>query len=223
MGVLIMVTKITTILAASLLLGGCMSSHPKENDTTTPISESDSVVKTQNKKTKFVQLSMIKLYAQSNVDSSVILDKVNKELAKGKTVDAVLSEYGTYFTDLKITSATVNNLDTDFAATNTTAHVAKITPTDLVPGYYNTGITGTFKIKQLDDDKYVFNYKIKNAVLRKLEVSPINKLITIPDVKTKNFEQSLVIEDSFNMATGITNPEPKQYEMFIVKVSSKND
>jgi hypothetical protein len=56
-----------------------------------------------------------------------------------------------------------------------------------------------------------------------MDVSPTNKLITIPDVKIKNFEQSLVLEDDFNMATGITNPEPKQYEMFIVKVSTKKE
>jgi len=222
MGVLIMVTKITTILAASLLLGGCMSSQPKEGNTTNNDNKTSSSSK--NQETKYVEVSMIKLYAQSNVDSSIILDKVNKELAKGKTVDAVLSAYGTYFTDIKIHAGTLGNVDTDFAATNTMAYVAKITPTELVPGQYTTGVTGVFKVKQFDDStKYIFNYKIRNAVLRKMDVSPTNKLITIPDVKIKNFEQSLVLEDDFNMATGITNPEPKQYEMFIVKVSTKKE
>lgn len=211
-----MFTKITTILAASLLLGGCMSSQPKDPDTNTHTKS----VSSKNEPTKFIELSMVKLYTQTNVDSSIILDKVNKELGKGKTVDAVLSSYGTYFTDIKITTGTLSNTDTEFAATNTMGHVAKITPNELVPGYYTTGLTGSYKIKQLDDTKYVFNYKIKNAVLRKLEVSPTNKLITTPDIKVKTFEQSLVLEDKFNMATGITNPEPKQYEMFIIKVSS---
>lgn len=220
MGVLIMVTKITTILAASLLLGGCMNSQPKEGNITTNANKIGGTYK--NEHTKYVQLSMIKLYAQSNVDSSIILDKVNKELSKGKTVDAVLSSYGTYFTDIKITAGTLSNFDNDFAATNTMAHVAKITPTELVAGQYTTGITGTFKVKQLDDStKYIFNYKIRNAVLKKLDVSPTNKLITTPDIKVKTFEQTLVLEDNFNMATGITNPEPKQYEMFIIKVSNK--
>lgn len=222
MGVLIMVTKITTILAASLLLGGCMSSQPKEGNTTNNANKTSSSSK--NQETKYVEVSMIKLYAQSNVDSSIILDKVNKELAKGKTVDAVLSSYGTYFTDLKITAGTLNNFDADFAATNTMAHVTKITATELIPGHYTTGVTGSFKLKQLDDStKYIFNYKIRNTVLKKLDVSPTNKLITTPDIKVKNFEQSLVLEDNFNMATGITNPEPKQYEMFIIKVSSKGE
>ena len=222
MGVSIMFTKITTILAASLLLGGCMSSQPKENNV--PESTNKTAGATKNEQTKFVQLSMIKLYAQSNIDSSVILDKVNKELEKGKTVDAVLSAYGTYFTDIKINAGTLGNVDTDFSATNTMAYVAKITPTELVPGQYTTGVTGTFNVKQFDNStKYIFNYKIKNAVLRKMDVSPTNKLITAPDVKVKSFEQSLVLEDDFNMATGITNPEPKQYEMFIVKVSTKKE
>jgi hypothetical protein len=222
MGVSIMFTKITTILAASLLLGGCMSSQPKESNDATPTNKTAGT--TKKEQTKFVQLSMIKLYAQSNVDSSIILDKVNKELAKGKTVDAVLSSYGTYFTDIKIDVGTLSNSDTNFAATNTMAHVAKITPTELVPGQYTTGVTGTFNVKQFDDStKYIFNYKIKNAVLRKMDVSPTNKLITTPDIKVKSFEQSLVLEDDFNMATGITNPEPKQYEMFIVKVSTKKE
>lgn len=217
MGVSIMLKKITTIFAASLLLGGCMSSQPKESQVVTQTAGAPA------EETKFVQLSVIKLYAQSNIDSSIILDKVNKELAKGKNVDAVLSSYGTYFTDVKINMGAVENADYDFVSTNTTAHVAKITPTELVPGYYNTGITGTLKIKKIDDTKYVFNYKIKNAVLKKLEASPVNKLITIPDIKIKNFEQSLVVEENINTATGITNPEPKQYEMFIVRVSSKRD
>lgn len=217
-----MVTKITTILAASLLLGGCMNSQPKEGNITTNANKIGGTYK--NEHTKYVQLSMIKLYAQSNVDSSIILDKVNKELSKGKTVDAVLSSYGTYFTDIKITAGTLSNFDNDFAATNTMAHVAKITPTELVAGQYTTGITGTFKVKQLDDStKYIFNYKIRNAVLKKLDVSPTNKLITTPDIKVKTFEQTLVLEDNFNMATGITNPEPKQYEMFIIKVSNKGE
>lgn len=222
MGVSIMFTKITTILAASLLLGGCMSSQTKESNVTPATTKTAGT--TKNEQTKFVQISMIKLYAQSNIDSSVILDKVNKELAKGKTIDAVLSTYGTYFTDVKINTGTLGNFDTDFAATNTMAYVAKITPTELVPGQYTTGVTGTFNLKQLDDsNKYIFNYKIKNAVLRKMDVSPTNKLITTPDIKIKNFEQTLVLEDNFNMATGITNPEPKQYEMFIVKVSTKKE
>jgi hypothetical protein len=222
MGVSIMFTKITTILAASLLLGGCMSSQTKESNVTPSTTKTAGT--TKNEQTKFVQISMIKLYAQSNIDSSVILDKVNKELAKGKTIDAVLSTYGTYFTDVKINTGTLGNFDTDFAATNTMAYVAKITPTELVPGQYTTGVTGTFNLKQLDDsNKYIFNYKIKNAVLRKMDVSPTNKLITTPDIKIKNFEQTLVLEDNFNMATGITNPEPKQYEMFIINVSKKAD
>lgn len=220
MGVSIMFTKITTILAASLLLGGCMSSQPKDHKEHNLISQTTAAT---SEETKFVQLSVIKLYAQNNVDSSIILDRVNKELSKGKTVDAVLSSYGTYFTDVKLNLGAVDNVDYDFVSTNTTAHVAKITPTELVPGYYNTGITGNLKIKKLDDTRYVFNYKIKNATLRKLEVSPTNKLITIPDIKTKNFEQSLVIEANTDVATGITNPEPKQYEMFIVRVATKRD
>lgn len=214
-GVSIMYKKITTILATSLLLGGCMSHQSTDNNVSTHVSGTEP--------TKFVQFSMIKLYAQSNIDSSIIIDNVNKELSKGKTVDAVLSSYGTYFTDIKLNIGTLNNIESTMTATTTTAHVAKITPKDITPGYYNTGVVGSIKLKQLDDNKYIVDYKIKNIVLKKLDVSPQNKLITMPDVQTKNFEQSLVVEENVNMASGITNPEPKQYELFIIKVSTKGE
>lgn len=214
-----MLKKMTTILAASLLLGGCVS-QPKDTATFTP---SAPVSSTKKGGVKELQLSVIKLYAKSNIDSGIIIEQLNKDLAEGQSINTALANFGTYFTDVKISINAVDDTDFNLVSTTTTAHVAKITATEIIPGYYNTGVEGNFKINEIDNGRYVFSYKLKNSTLKKLDVSPTNKMVTIPDIKTRLFEQSLILENNINMATGIANPEPKQYELYIVKISNKGE
>lgn len=219
MGVLIMLKKMTTILAASLLLGGCVS-QPKDTATFTPSAPATS---TKKGGVKELQLSVIKLYAKSNIDSGIIIEQLNKDLSEGQSINTALGNFGTYFTDVKISINAVDDTDFNLVSTTTTAHVAKITANEIIPGYYNTGVEGNFKINEIDNGRYVFSYKLKNSTLKKLDVSPTNKMVTIPDIKTRLFEQSLILENNINMATGIANPEPKQYELYIVKISNKGE
>jgi len=206
--------KLTSILIIIALLGGCAN---QSRDNTKFVS------KTNNSDLRELQLSVIKLYAKSNIDSGIILEKVNKDLSAGKSLDSVLASYGTYFTDVKVSINAVAGVDFKLVSTTTTAHVAKIQANELIPGYYNTGMIGRFNIKQIEDSKYIFNYNIKNSTLKKLDVSPKNKLVTTPDVVTREFEQSLILENNINMATAISNPEPKQYELYVIKIVNKGE
>lgn len=204
--------KILTILTMMILLGGCVN---QKNATT--------FVSKNNNDIKELQLSVIKLYAKTNIDSGIILEKINKDLSTGKSIDSVLESYGTYFTDVKVDVNAVDGVDFKLVSTTTNAHVAKVTANELIPGYYNTGITGRFNIKQIEESRYIFNYSIKTSTLKKLDVSPKNKIITTPDVIIREFEQSLVLENNINMATAISNPEPKQYELYIIKILNKGE
>lgn len=204
--------KILTILTMIILLGGCVN----QKNATTFVSKNNSDIKE-------LQLSVIKLYAKTNIDSGIILEKINKDLSTGKSIDSVLENYGTYFTDVKVDVNAVDGVDFKLVSTTTNAHVAKVTANELIPGYYNTGITGRFNIKQIEESRYIFNYSIKTSTLKKLDVSPKNKIITTPDVITREFEQSLVLENNINMATAISNPEPKQYELYIIKILNKGE
>lgn len=195
-----------------ILLGGCVN----QKNATTFVSKNNSDIKE-------LQLSVIKLYAKTNIDSGIILEKINKDLSTGKSIDSVLENYGTYFTDVKVDVNAVDGVDFKLVSTTTNAHVAKVTANELIPGYYNTGITGRFNIKQIEESRYIFNYSIKTSTLKKLDVSPKNKIITTPDVITREFEQSLVLENNINMATAISNPEPKQYELYIIKILNKGE
>lgn len=195
-----------------ILLGGCVN---QKNATT--------FVSKNNNDIKELQLSVIKLYAKTNIDSGIILEKINKDLSTGKSIDSVLESYGTYFTDVKVDVNAVDGVDFKLVSTTTNAHVAKVTANELIPGYYNTGITGRFNIKQIEESRYIFNYSIKTSTLKKLDVSPKNKIITTPDVIIREFEQSLVLENNINMATAISNPEPKQYELYIIKILNKGE
>lgn len=197
-----------------VLLSGCVN-QSKDN--------ANFISKDNSSNVKELQFSVIKLYAQSNVDSGIILDKINKDLASGKSLDSSLSTYGTYFTDVKVNINAVSGVDFKFTSTTTTAHVAKVTANDIIPGYFNTGIIGIFNIKQIEDSKYIFNYNIKNSILKKLDTSPKNKLVTVPDIKTREFEQSLILQNNINMATAISNPEPKQYELYVIKILNKGE
>jgi len=205
-----MFTKIITILAAGLLLGGCAANQ------------------SQNEKRPDVlnnlEFSVVKLYAKTNLDSGEILDSINKDLKAGKTIEETLQPHGTYFTDVKYDFDLDSNRSVDFQSTNTTSHVAGInTNGTLIPGYYNTGVKGNFKIVKLDTGRYVFTYSIKNATLKRIETSPSNKIVTIPEVASKDFEQTVIVEDGLRSATGISNPEPKQYELFVIKITQKKD
>jgi len=204
--------KILTILTMIILLGGCVN----QKNATTFVSKNNSDIKE-------LQLSVIKLYAKTNIDSGIILEKINKDLSTGKSIDSVLENYGTYFTDVKVDVNAVDGVDFKLVSTTTNAHVAKVTANELIPGYYNTGITGRFNIKQIEESRYIFNYSIKTSTLKKLDVSPKNKIITTPDVITREFEQSLVLENNINMATAISNPEPKQYELYIIKILNQGE
>lgn len=195
-----------------ILLGGCVN----QKNATTFVSKNNSDIKE-------LQLSVIKLYAKTNIDSGIILEKINKDLSTGKSIDSVLENYGTYFTDVKVDVNAVDGVDFKLVSTTTNAHVAKVTANELIPGYYNTGITGRFNIKQIEESRYIFNYSIKTSTLKKLDVSPKNKIITTPDVITREFEQSLVLENNINMATAISNPEPKQYELYIIKILNQGE
>lgn len=205
--------KITSILTIMFCLAGCASQS--KNNT--------NFISKNNQSVKELQLSVIKLYAKSNIDSGIILEKVNKDLSSGKSLDSILSGYGTYFTDVKVDINAVDGVDFKLVSTTTTAHVAKITANELIPGYYNTGIVGRFNIKQIENSKYIFNYTIKNSTLKKLDVSPKNKVVTTPDVVTREFEQSLILENNINQATAISNPEPKQYELYVIKIVNKGE
>lgn len=204
--------KILTILTMIILLGGCANQQKSTN-----------FVSKSNNDIRELQLSVIKLYAKTNIDSGIIIEKINKDLATGKSIDSVLGAYGTYFTDVKVDINAVDGVDFKLVSTTTTAHVAKVTANELIPGYYNTGITGRFNIKQIEASRYIFNYSIKSATLKKLDVSPKNKIITTPDVITREFEQSLILENNINMATAISNPEPKQYELYVIKILNKGE
>lgn len=195
-----------------ILLGGCANQQKSTN-----------FVSKSNNDIRELQLSVIKLYAKTNIDSGIIIEKINKDLATGKSIDSVLGAYGTYFTDVKVDINAVDGVDFKLVSTTTTAHVAKVTANELIPGYYNTGITGRFNIKQIEASRYIFNYSIKSATLKKLDVSPKNKIITTPDVITREFEQSLILENNINMATAISNPEPKQYELYVIKILNKGE
>jgi hypothetical protein len=204
--------KTLTILTMMVLLSGCAN---QKNATT--------FVSKNNNDIKELQLSVIKLYAKTNIDSGIILEKINKDLSTGKSIDSVLATYGTYFTDVKVDVNAVDGVDFKLVSTTTNAHVAKVTANELIPGYYNTGITGRFNIKQIEESRYIFNYSIKTSTLKKLDISPKNKIITTPDVITREFEQSLVLENNINMATAISNPEPKQYELYVIKILNKGE
>lgn len=204
-----MLKKFILLSATALALTGCAVGGKNENH------ESSNNVKS-------LEFSVIKLYAATNFDSAEVLDNINKELKTGKTPDDVLKVYGTYFTDVKLDFNLVEKRNIDFVATNTTSYVDNLTEKgDIIPGYYNTGLKGNFYIESIDNDRYVFKYNIKNSILKRIETSPKNKIVTNPLTSVREFEQSVVVDGDMNTATGITNPEPKQYELYIFKVSKE--
>lgn len=206
-----MLKKIAILSALTIALSGCATGGKSSENISKP-----------SVGVKNLELSVIKLYAKSNIDSGEIMDNVNKELKAGKTTDEIMKSYGSYFTDVKININLAERKEVDFVSTNTTAHVSGLTKDgEIIPGYYNTGVKAKFYVEGLDENRYVFRYNIKNSILKRLESSPKNKIITTPETTTREFEQSVVVDDSMNTATGITNPEPKQYELYILKLTKE--
>lgn len=221
-----MINKISAALIASLLLSGCAMNKDKDPDVSSSSKGESVSSKAKSSRTNIphVEFTVIKLYAKTNIDSGVIIDNINAELKTDKSLDDIFKNYGTYFSDIKLNFDLDVKRSVDFVSTTTTAHVSKINVDgSLIPGYYNTGIKGSFKIDKLDTGRYVFTYNVNNAILRKLELSPTNKIVTMPEVVKKEFEQTVIVENGIRNATGITNPEPKQYELFIIKISDKEE
>ncbi len=207
-----MFKKIAILFALGFALSGCANNSSKDGE----IASND---------IKNLEMTVIKLYATSNLDSAFIIDTLNKESKEGKSTDETLKTFGTYFTDVKISFKLENKKDVEFVSTNTTSHVAGVSKDgELIPGFYNTGIKALFNIQDLGSNRYLFNYNIKNSILKRLEQSSSNKIITTPEINIREINQTIVIDESMDKATAteIINQEPKQYELYLFKITKGN-
>jgi hypothetical protein len=168
-----------------------------------------------------IELYVIKLYSDKYTDSGVLSNDISTALKtyKGSDLSKLLATYGKTAVETKIPMIQVQNFPSEYILANSTGYVADIKDGKLITDFFNDGFRSKIASNIISSEQIAVRYNVQVERVLRIDKDKSNKLIEIPIMVKKSFEQSMVFVNNEYIVAGVINTLPKQFEIVILKAN----